>query len=80
MLPTKEARRHLASQQHATIRAKYSPMPIGLVTKSSHELSCINVQGFCQDDDIDQSNIALSPFNRADVRAMQARVMRECFL
>ena len=52
----------------------------GLVAESSYELACINIQGFCQDDDIDQGNIALSALNRADIRAVQARMMCERFL
>lgn len=51
-----------------------------LVAESSYELPRIDIQGFCQEDDIDQSNIALSALDRADIRAMQACTMRKRFL
>ena len=56
------------------------PYAYRLVVESSYELACINIQGFCQEDDIDQSNIALSALDRADIRAVQARMMRKRFL
>lgn len=55
-------------------------MPTDLVVEFPHKLPCVDVQGSRQEDDIDQSNIALSTFDRANVRAMQARMMRERLL